>query len=63
LGLWFTVIDITGVVMVSGRFVVGMIVRGVPRLLGVSNSIRQCDGSVDHQDRAEKDLEEKDGVL
>jgi len=53
------VIDEKGVTVVSGWFVVGAIVRP----LIVPNGIRQCDGSVDHQDRSEEELQEKDGVL
>jgi len=55
--------DMTGVVVVSGGFAANIIVRGMPQFLVVSNSIRQCDGSVHHQDRTEKDLQDKDGVL
>lgn len=62
--LCFIVIGIKGVETVSSEFTLGMnIVRRMQRLLVVSKGVRQRDGSVDHQDRTEKDLQDKDRVL
>lgn len=57
LGLYFK-----GIVAVLCGFVVDVMVRGVHRIV-VLEDIRQRDGSVDRQDRAEKNFQDKDGVL
>jgi len=60
----FVVVNMKGIMaMLSGFHVVSVMVRRMPRVLVVPKGIQQRNGSVDHQDRAEKDLHDKYEVL